>query len=108
MVIPAIGVVIGDDDRCRRPLGALHHRIDDLHDEALLIDWIGVAGMAIFVSGRLEEGDGRQVIELEGSEEIGRVVLVVRGIWSHTIGFNRAPNGNFRAGRRCLRLAVLA
>src|SRR5271170_7857547 len=53
MVIPAVGVVVCNDNRRAFPVGLLLEEVDDVDDEVLLVDRIGVAGMAVLISRRL-------------------------------------------------------
>src|SRR5580658_6304573 len=51
MVIPAVGVVVGDDNRRVFPVLAVSDGVDHTDVEDLLVNGIGVAGMAILVRG---------------------------------------------------------
>ena len=61
VVVPAVRVVVGDDDRGARPGRQLLERVDLVDDEVLLVDRVGVGRVAVLVAGRLQEADGRQV-----------------------------------------------
>lgn len=56
MVIPAVRVVVGHDDRSRVPKLRLLDEVDRVDQELLLVQWIGFSGVAspaafsIFVS----------------------------------------------------------
>jgi hypothetical protein len=65
VVVPAVGVVIGDDDRRARPVRGLLQRVDLVDDELLLVDRVGVGGVAVLVAGRLEEADCREQVRAE-------------------------------------------
>ena len=77
MVVPAVRVVVGDDDRGALPLLGLLQRVDLLDQEVLLVDRVGVAGVAVLVLTGLEEADRGQVAVPERLAEVGQVVLVV-------------------------------
>ena len=77
VVVPAIGIVISDDDCGGIPLRGVLQLVDVVGDKRLLIQRIGVASVAILVVGGLEEGDGRQIALLDGGIEVREVVLVV-------------------------------
>ncbi len=55
VVIPAVRVVVGDDHSGTRPVLLLLQKIDNIDDERLLVQRIGVAGVAILVARRLED-----------------------------------------------------
>src|SRR6185437_9120749 len=50
VVVPTVGVVIGDDDGSMVPVGLLLKEVDDADDPVLLVERIGVAGMAVLKS----------------------------------------------------------
>ena len=80
MIVPAVGIVIENDHRSIRPFRALLQSIDDLHEEALLVERIGISSMAIFKSCSLEKAYGWQVVGFQSSKEIVDIVLMVRRI----------------------------
>src|SRR5690349_11292685 len=61
MVVPAVGIIVGDDDGCRIPVRALHDGVDGVHEEDLFIEGIGIRRMAILIGTGFEEGDGREI-----------------------------------------------
>ena len=69
VVVPAIGVIVGDDDRRFLPFIAGHDRVDRLHDEGLFVEWIGIARVAVRIGGGLEEAYGGHMAMLQGLEE---------------------------------------
>ena len=79
MVVPAVGVVVGDDDGGAGPEGRLLDGVDHVDDEGLLVERVGVAGVAVLVAGGLQEADCGHVAGGESSGEVVRVVLVVGG-----------------------------
>ena len=77
MVVPAVGVVIEDDHGDLRPFRALLQRVDDMHEEILLVERVGIAGMAVLERRCLQEAHRRQVVGTERIEEVVNVVIVV-------------------------------
>jgi hypothetical protein len=61
MVVPAVGVVVGDDDGGVVPIRLDLDEVDQLDDAGLLVERIGIAGMAVLVGGQLDVGDRREV-----------------------------------------------
>ena len=61
MVVPAVGVVVHDDHGGAVPCGPGFQKIDRIHKERLLIQWVGISGMAVLVSLRLQKADGREI-----------------------------------------------
>ena len=57
VVIPAVGVVIGNHYSGICPVFLLLQKIDNGDDECLLVEGIGVAGVAVLIARRLEEAD---------------------------------------------------
>jgi hypothetical protein len=51
VVVPAVGVVVGDDNRRILPVLAVSDGVDHTDVEDLLVNGIGVAGMAVLVRG---------------------------------------------------------
>ena len=96
VVVPAVGVVIGDDDRGGLPVPGLLDLVDRVDDEVLLVDRIRVARVGVLVRSRLEVADGRHVAVLQRLVEVGQVVLVV--------GLIGAPDPGFRGRRQVLRV----
>src|SRR6201996_2163283 len=79
-VVPAVRVVVGDDDRGRRPVLGLLDRVDRVDQEVLLVGRVGVAGVAVLVGGGLEVAHRGQLGAagaVEGVTEVRHVVLVV-------------------------------
>ena len=77
VVVPAVRVVVGDDHSGIRPVLLLLQEIDNVDDERLLVERIGVAGVAVLVARRLEEADSGEVAGIDGVVEVVRIVLVV-------------------------------
>ena len=48
MIVPAVGIVIGDDHGGLVPVSLLLEKVDDRHDEVLLVKRVGVSGVAVF------------------------------------------------------------
>ena len=80
MVIPAIGVVVVDDDRGGFPILLFHQEVDDLDHESLFVEGVRVASVRILVGRRLEETDCGEIAGLYGGVEVLDVVLVVRRV----------------------------
>ncbi len=99
MVIPAIRVVIIDDHRRAVPGGQALEVVDGRYYVALLIQRIRVAGVAVLIVRRLEEGDGRHVPRIGGRPEVIHVVLVVR-----LVGL---ADGSGAAGSQMMRIGGL-
>jgi len=53
MVVPAIGVVIGDDDGGLAPFRLLLEEVDQFDIAGLLVERIGIAGVTVLVGGIL-------------------------------------------------------
>ncbi len=99
MIVPAVGIVVGDDDRGAGPVGALLQEVDGVDDERLLVERIGVAGVSVLVAGRLQEADGGKVARGDGVEEVVSIVLVVAGIALLADGGDGGGTRVLRVGR---------
>ena len=55
VIVPAVRVVVGNDDGGRFPIALLLQEVDDVDDERLLVERIGVAGVAVLKAGRLQD-----------------------------------------------------
>src|SRR6266568_2922666 len=103
VVVPAVGVVVGDHDRGGPPELGLLDLVDRVHQEVLLVQRVGVAGVAVLVLRRLQEADRRHVPGAERGVEVRQVVLVA--------GLVGVPDGGLGARRQVLgvsgRLVVL-
>ena len=86
MVIPAVRIVIQDDDGGVAPLGRAHDRIDRVDDEGLLIERIRIAGVPVLIGGRLDDADRRQVTGLQRGEKQRQVVLMIRLVGLADVG----------------------
>src|SRR5207248_3066002 len=75
MIVPTIGVVIEDHDCCAAPGRLPLKEIDQIHDEGLFVQRIGITGVAVLVGGCLNEVDGRKVAGRYSSEEVIDIVL---------------------------------
>lgn len=80
MVIPAVRIIVVDDDGRVRPIRRALEQIDHVHDERLFVDGIGVAGVAILESGSFQIAHGGHVASADGGVEIIDVVLMIRRI----------------------------
>ena len=77
MVVPAVRVVVGDDDSGVPPLRCLLDSVEDVDDESLLIERAGVSTVTVLVAGGFEDGDCGEVSCGNGVEEVVRVVLMI-------------------------------
>ena len=80
VIVPAVGVVVGDDDRGVFPVLAVGDGVDHTDVEDLFVNGIGVAGMAVLISGGFEISDGREAAFTESQPESAEVVLVIGAI----------------------------
>src|ERR1700733_5101515 len=80
VVVPAVRVVVGDDHSGVCPVLLLLQEINNTDDERLLVQWIGVAGVAVLETRRLEVADRGEVAGVDGIEKVVRIVLVVSGV----------------------------
>ncbi len=80
MVVPTIRIVVGDNYRGALPLAPCLQEVDDIHDESLFVQRIGIAGVAILITRRFQEADGREISRFDCCIEIVDVVLVIGGI----------------------------
>src|SRR5215510_16163161 len=78
MIVPAVRVVIQNDNRSFLPERGFHYCVYGMHQERLLVDWIRVSGMTILIGGGLQVADGRQIAGSQSSEEIAEIVLMIR------------------------------
>ncbi len=77
VVVPAVGVVIGDDDGGGLPRRQRLQVVDRGGEEGLLVQWVGVTAVTVLEGRGLEERHLRQVAGVSGGPEVGGVVLVV-------------------------------
>ena len=104
MVVPAVRVVVRDHDRRRLPVAALLDGGDDLDDERLLVDGIGVARVPVLVGRRLQVADGGEVAALQRVEEVVAVVLVVGGVGGLPVVLERVADRGHAAGAQVVRV----
>ena len=60
MVIPAVRIVVHDHDRRVLPIRRILKEVDDVHDELLLIERIGITGVTVLIACGFQEADGRE------------------------------------------------
>src|SRR5271170_4345721 len=77
VVVPAVGVVIGNNDGGALPFRRLLQEVDHVDDKGLFVRGIGVAGVAVLISWGLQETEGGEVTPLDGVKEVVNVVLVI-------------------------------
>ena len=80
MIVPAVGVIVGDDDGGAGPEGRLLDCVDGVDDEGLLIERIGVRGVSVLVAGSLQEADCGQIACGQSIGEVMDIVLVFGGV----------------------------
>ena len=74
MIVPAVGVIVGDDDGGAGPEGGFLDGVDRVDDKGLLVERVGVGGVSILIAGSLQEANRRHV---SGGERIGEVMDIV-------------------------------
>src|SRR6266852_1032406 len=89
MVIPAVGVVISDNDRGVLPCLQLLKMVDSLDHKGLLRQRIRIARVAILESTGLYETDCGQMSRIGGRPEVNQVILVVCLVGGLTDQVNR-------------------
>src|SRR5437868_12566674 len=77
VVVPAVGIVIGDNYRRAVPKRRRLKRVNSVHEEGLLIERIRVHGMSVLVGRGFQETYGWQISRIQGFEKVGDVVLVI-------------------------------
>src|SRR5262249_53441707 len=77
VVIPSIGVIVGDDYRDFIPFSKSLETIDRVHKELLLGERIGVAGMSVSIARSFQVADFGKITGVHRRPEIDDVVLVV-------------------------------
>ena len=80
VIVPAVGVVVGDDDRGVFPVLAIGDGVDHTDVEDLLVNGIGISGMAVLIRGGLQVGDSRKAAFAESQPESAEVVLVIGAV----------------------------
>ena len=78
VVVPTVRVVIQNHDCCAVPVFALLKEVNDVDYECLLVDRIGITGMAILIRRSLQETDRRKVPCFHRCIEVVHVVVVIR------------------------------
>ena len=109
MIVPAVGVIIENDDGSFRPFRALLQGIDDANHEMLLVERVRISGMPVLERRGLQETHGRQVARLERGEEVIDVIIVIGRIrrvgmrdQAVTDGLNRTRTGVGQIAGRCI------
>ncbi len=70
MVVPTVGVIVQDDHRRALPRRLLLQEVDQRNQEGLLVQRIGVSGMAVLKGLRLDEAYRREIARLNGTLEV--------------------------------------
>ena len=89
MVVPTVGIVIGDHDRHVFPLRELLERVNRLHQKLLFREGRGIGRMARFRTIGLEKAHGRHVAVLWPDPEIVDRVVMIRLIGGSSDGGRR-------------------
>src|SRR5260370_1309275 len=100
MVVPSIGIVVHDDDRCAAPLGLRLQEVDHIDHEGLLIQWVGITSMPVLVSRRLEETYRREIARFDRSIKVVYIIIVVCRTGVSYFGNRRGPRVRRVGGRR--------
>ena len=100
VVVPAIRVIIEDDDRRGLPERRLHNRIHRVDKKRLLQQRVGVAGMTVLRGNRFHKTDRRQIAGRKRIKEIVQIVLVVRAVVRGTDYGDRTRPQMLRIGGR--------
>src|ERR1700677_4243609 len=95
VIVPAVRVVVGDDDGGAGPVGRFLNGIDGVDNERLFVEEVGVTGMAVLITGGFQDADGGQVVASEYGGEVQYVVLVVCGA---DASVSRGADGGYRGG----------
>jgi hypothetical protein len=77
MVIPAVGVAVGDDDRRRIPKLRLFDEVDRVDQELLLVQRIGFSGVPALDGRRFQEAYRWHVAGVHRIDEVMYIVLMV-------------------------------
>src|SRR5215472_19357475 len=96
MIIPAIGVIIGNHNSSTLPGWQMLQAIDGVHQEGLLVKRVRVASMTILISRGLEETYRWHMPILNGCPEVRQIILVI-GL----VGF---ADHVYRRGRQVVRV----
>ena len=110
MIVPAVGVIPGDDHGGVLPARLLLQEVDQRDGAGLLVQRIGVAGMAVLIGGQLDERHRREVAGLHRVVEVLQVILVVGRIGRLAVGLKRVADRRLertrarvgRVGGRCV------
>src|SRR5262245_14723018 len=86
VVVPAVRVVKGDDHRHVAPLRELLELVQDVNQEDLLVERVGVTRVSILIGWCLEKGDRWEMAGASGPPEPGEIVEVIRliGLADHS------------------------
>src|SRR5208282_3174632 len=80
MIIPTVGVVVGDDNRGALPLGRLFQKVDHVDDIGLFVQRIGITGVAVLNRDGFQEADCGHVAGRDGRGEILDIIFVIGGV----------------------------
>jgi hypothetical protein len=96
VVVPAVAVVVGDDDGGVLPVVRGLQPVHGVHDEVLLVQRVGLGRVRVLVDSGLEVADGGHLPGVHRAPEVGQVVLVV--------GLAVVPDLGDRGGRQMVRV----
>src|SRR5271156_6714994 len=77
MIVPAIGIVVENDQRRVRPLRLALQEVGYPDHERLLINWIGIPRMSVLNGDGFEETHRREIARRNSGKEIFNVIVVI-------------------------------
>ena len=77
MVVPAIGIVVHNDYGGAAPSGLLLQKVEECHQERLLIQRIGVPGMTVLISRCFDETYCREITRAHGVVKVRQIITMV-------------------------------
>src|SRR5580693_3075817 len=109
MIVPAIGIVIENDQRCVSPLGLALQEVGNPNHELLFVQRIGISWMAVLNCDGFEEAYLGEIARLDGRKEVLDVVFVIGRIARVTDRGDRVGTrvGGIRSGRVVLERSVM-
>src|SRR5260370_2627694 len=91
MAVPSVGVVLHNPHRRAAPGGQLFQKVDRIHQESLLVQWVGVSGVAVLIGWRFQEAHSWHIPGGSRAEEIVPVVLWVGRTGVPNLRTQRSP-----------------
>src|ERR1700733_2299864 len=77
VIVPAVGIVIGNYDGRGRPSGLALQKVDYVYQELLFVDGIGISGMSVLKPRGLQIANRGEVTRFHRGVEIVDVILMV-------------------------------